>query len=81
LAPAYDLTRSQGIHGEHTTSVAGEGKAPDRTHLHKVGESAGLKPVMMEQTIEHVCTAIERWDEWCDMAGIARDQRKGIIEG
>ena len=25
LAPAYDLTYSQGINGEHTTSVAGEG--------------------------------------------------------
>jgi len=36
---------------------------------------------MIEQTIEHVSTAIERWDEWCDMAGIARDKRKGIVEG
>jgi len=80
LAPAYDLTRSQGIHGEHTTSVAGEGKAPDRTHLFKVGESAGIKPAMMEQIIEHVCTAIECWDEWCDLAGIARDKRKEIKE-
>jgi len=76
LAPAYDLTRSQGINGEHTTSVAGEGKAPDKTHLFKVGESAGLKPAMMEQIIENVSTAIDRWDEWCDMAGIARDKRK-----
>jgi len=64
------LTRSQGINGEHTTSVAGEGKAPDRTHIFKVGESAGLKPAMMEQIIAHVSSAIDRWSEWCDMAGI-----------
>jgi len=75
LAPAYDLTRSQGINGEHTTSVAGEGKAPDRTHIFKVGESVGLKPAMMEQMIAHVSSAIDRWSEWCDMAGIAKDKR------
>jgi len=78
LAPAYDLTRSQGINGEHTTSVAGEGKAPDKTHIFKAGESVGLKPAMMEQVIENVSTAIDRWDEWCDMAGIAKDKRAQV---
>jgi len=80
LAPAYDLTRSQGINGEHTTSVAGEGKAPGRPHMFKVGESVGLKPAMMEQVIEQVSVAIGRWNEWCDMAGIAKDKRIGLSE-
>ena len=79
LAPAYDLTYSQGINGEHTTSVAGEGKAPEVSDMLKVGESVGLKPSMMEKIIRDVSTAINRWDEWCDMAGIARGKRKIIV--
>ncbi|MDX8412894.1 MAG: type II toxin-antitoxin system HipA family toxin [Mariprofundales bacterium] len=79
LAPAYDLTRSQGINGEHTTAVAGEGKKPGKTDIFKVGESAGLKPTMMEEVIGQVSTAIDRWDEWCDMAGIAKDQSAGMV--
>jgi len=77
LAPAYDLTRSQGINGEHTTSVAGEGKAPDKTDIFKAGESVGLKPAMMGQVIENVSQAIGRWDEWCDLAGIAKANKIG----
>jgi len=78
LAPAYDLTRSQGINGEHTTSVAGEGRAPDKMHMFKVGEAVGLKSAMMEQVIENVSQAIGRWDEWCDLAGIAKGKGQVI---
>jgi len=76
LAPAYDLTYSQGINGEHTTSVAGEGKAPEVSHMLKVGESVGLRPSMMEKIIGDVSTAINRWDEWCGMSGIVKGKRK-----
>jgi len=35
LAPAYDLTCSAGIHGEHTTFVAGEGEARPKRILRR----------------------------------------------
>jgi len=76
LAPAYDLTYSTGINGEHTTSIGGEGKTPSRIHMLKVGAQVGLKPTVMESIIEKVSMAIEDWDKWCDMAGIARDKRE-----
>jgi len=76
LAPAYDLTHSSGINGEHTTSVAGEGRNPRVLDMLKVGESVGLKAADMERIIENVREPINRWDEWCDMAGIAKDKRE-----
>jgi len=79
LAPAYDLTYSQGINGEHTTSVSGEGRAPTKTHMLKVGETVGLKQGAMEAMIEDVSVAMNRWNDWCDMAGIAKGKRNVIV--
>ena len=79
LAPAYDLTYSQGINGEHTTSIVGEGRAPTKAHMFKVGEAVGLKPSAMAAMIENVSTAINRWNDWCDMAGIAKGKRDVIV--
>jgi len=79
LAPAYDLTYSQGINGEHTTSIVGEGRAPTKAHMFKVGEAVGLKPSTMAAMIENVSTAINRWNDWCDMAGIAKGKRDVIV--
>ncbi|MBL4760127.1 MAG: type II toxin-antitoxin system HipA family toxin [Mariprofundaceae bacterium] len=76
LTPAYDLTYSTGVHGEHTTSIAGEGKNPEVSHMLKVGQSVGLKATVMEKVIDNVRESISRWDEWCDMAGIAKAKRE-----
>lgn len=43
LAPAYDLTYSNSIGGEHATTVAGEGKSPSVEHLLIVAKKAGIK--------------------------------------
>ncbi|MDX8395511.1 MAG: type II toxin-antitoxin system HipA family toxin [Mariprofundaceae bacterium] len=70
LSPAYDLTYSNGINGEHTTAIAGEGKNPDKIHMLKVGESVGLKQATMQQIIGRIKGSINRWETWCDQAGI-----------
>ncbi|MDQ6963839.1 MAG: type II toxin-antitoxin system HipA family toxin [Mariprofundales bacterium] len=79
LSPAYDLTYAMGMHGEHTTSVAGEGKAPQASHMLKVGEAVGLKPAQMNALIEQVRQSIARWDEWCDMAGVVKGRQ--VLKG
>jgi len=71
LAPAYDLTCSSGINGEHTRAVAGEGRNPSQAHMFQVGESVGLKQTNMQQVIERVSAFISRWGEWCKQAGMA----------
>jgi len=74
LAPAFDLTCSAGINGEHTTAVAGEGRNPGEAHLLKVGEAVGLKHQRMHETIERVRDAIEQWPQWCEQAGISSSE-------
>ena len=41
LAPAYDLTFSPGPGGEHTMTVAGEGRQPGLEHILRIAEGAG----------------------------------------
>ena len=43
LAPAYDLTYSNSIGGEHATTVDGEGKNPSFDNLLSVAKKNGLK--------------------------------------
>ena len=42
LAPAYDLTFSDSIGGEHATTIAGEGKDPSMDDIFSVAKKAGL---------------------------------------
>lgn len=75
LSPAYDLTCSEGINGEHSTAIAGEGRRPTAAHLMTVGEAVGLKHAQMQQVIERVTVSISRWDSWCDRAGVSQTRR------
>ena len=43
LAPAYDLTFSQGPGGEHSTTYLGEGKNPTQEHLLKLANKHNIK--------------------------------------
>lgn len=43
LAPAYDLTWSNSIGGEHATTIAGEGRNPSMKDLLAVAKKAGIK--------------------------------------
>lgn len=43
LSPAFDLSFSQGPGGEHSTSIAGVGRAPGRVELMQVARKGGIK--------------------------------------
>jgi serine/threonine-protein kinase HipA len=53
LSPAFDLTFSFGPGGEHTTSVAGEGRSPARGDLMRAAGQGGVKPADARRVIEH----------------------------
>lgn len=53
LSPAFDLTYSYGPGGEHSTSVAGHGKAITRAHLLQIAKTAGIKPKDATQCLDH----------------------------
>ena len=54
LAPAYDLTYSNSIGGEHATTVAGEGRSPRLSDIVKVAKKAGIKESKAREIAECV---------------------------
>jgi serine/threonine-protein kinase HipA len=61
LAPAYDLVFSAGPGGEHTMTIAGEGRAPARSHLLQLAEPAGISNREAESMIDAVASAAASW--------------------
>jgi serine/threonine-protein kinase HipA len=61
LAPAYDLVLSPGPGGEHTMTVAGEGRAPARRHLLQLAAPAGITDRDADSILDGVAAAAARW--------------------
>ena len=59
LSPAYDLTYSDSIGGEHATTVAGEGKDPALSDILAVGKKAGLREKTAKETAAEVKETVE----------------------
>lgn len=54
LAPPYDLTYCPGYQGEHFMDMAGEGKAPARTHVLAAAQEAGLPTSVATRALDDV---------------------------
>ena len=54
LSPAYDLTYSSSLGGEHATTIAGEGKNPGMDEILRVAKQAGLRMPEAKQIAERV---------------------------
>lgn len=65
LSPAYDLTYSNSIGGEHATTVDGEGATPQLCHILAVAEKNGIKSarakLIAEEVRETVTQALGTW--------------------
>jgi serine/threonine-protein kinase HipA len=70
LAPAYDLVFSRGPGGEHTMTVAGEGRAPGRSHLLQVAAPAGLSTREAQSILDDVAAAAAHWRIHARQAGV-----------
>ncbi len=70
LSPAYDLTWSSGIAGQHTTAIAGEGLNPRPGHLLEVARRAAIPQRQAADVIDQVRSAIARWRQFADEAGL-----------
>ncbi len=66
LAPAYDLTWSNSIGGEHAATIDGEGKNPGIKNLLAVASETGLKETAAKETAqrtqETVHTMLAEWE-------------------
>ena len=54
LAPAYDLTFSNSMDGEHATTIAGEGKNPSVRDVLSVAKKAGISMTAARQIADRV---------------------------
>ena len=65
LAPAYDLTYSNSIGGEHATTVAGEGRNPGIKEILQVAQKAGIRGAQAKQIADKVkCVVDERLSKY-----------------
>lgn len=84
LSPAYDLTFSQGMGGEHITSIAGKGKHVLRADLAQVAVAAGVRPEKGAEIEGEVRSAVARWREFAAQAGVTRKTAArvaGVLQG
>ncbi len=70
LAPAYDLVFSPGPGGEHTMTIAGEGRAPARSHLLKLADLAGISDHEAQAILDEVASAVAHWRTLAREAGV-----------
>ena len=78
LAPAYDLTFSQGPGGEHSTSVLGHGREITRGQLTELGRYAELHAEDVGRIIDAVQAAVADWERFAADCGVTVRSRRSI---
>jgi len=69
--PAYDLQNTPGPGGEHTMTVAGEGRNPDRSHMMQLARQADMSEREAEHIMEEVRSAVGCWPDHATKAGVS----------
>lgn len=77
LTPAYDLMFSNGIHGEHTMTVAGEGKSPTLNEITQLAKQAGLEKEVQD-IIEKVNEVVSKWKFYAKQVDVSTNSMKTI---
>lgn len=78
LSPAYDLVYAAGPGGEHTMTLAGEGRNPGRAHILRLAAQAGVTPRQAAAVIDEVRAAVVRWEDFAAKAGVSKAGRREI---
>ena len=80
LSPAYDLLFTPGPGGEHTMTVAGEGRNPSRPHMLKLAERADVSKREASAIIDEVQAAVAHWPEHAAQAGVSEGTSGQVAE-
>jgi len=78
LSPAYDLTYSEGIGGEHTSPVMGKGRNIARADLLGLAKKTGIRPKAATAAIDQVLDAAGQWDSLAAAYPILKTTRSRI---
>ncbi|MDL1963620.1 MAG: HipA domain-containing protein [Deltaproteobacteria bacterium] len=72
LTPAYDLMYAEVPGGEHSMDLLGEGFSPGGQEVIQLGKKSGLSTNEVNNSIELVMTAVEKWPEYAQIAGVTK---------
>jgi serine/threonine-protein kinase HipA len=64
FSPAYDLTFSQGVRGEHQMDICGEARAPARKHLLELASKTGIAERAATKAIDQITTVAEGFTDF-----------------
>lgn len=78
LSPAYDLCFATGPGGEHTMTVAGEGRAPTREHVLQLAKQFDIKSKDATGIIDDVNAGVARWSEFARAADCTKKTTHAI---
>lgn len=78
LSPAYDLSYAPGPGGEHSMTLAGEGRNPGRAHILLLAEQAGVAKPRAAAIIDEVRAAVDRWKGFAAQAGVSKTGSREI---
>jgi len=78
LTPAYDLLYTPGPGGEHTMTLAGEGRNPGHSHMLRLAEQAGVSHREATNIIDEVQAAIAHWPTHAAHAGLSTASSRQI---
>ena len=71
LTPAYDLSYAPGPGGEHSMTVAGEGRDPGRSHMLQLAREADITDRDAEHIMAEVRSAVSCWADHAANAGVS----------
>jgi len=80
FAPAYDLTFAYGPGGEHTTTIAGEGRNPIVKDFLKLSSLADISEVEANRIIKQVKSALSKWKKLASDVGVSASNIKLVHE-
>jgi serine/threonine-protein kinase HipA len=80
LTPAYDVVFGVGPGGEHTMTLAGEGRSPTREHVLRLARDAGIRDRQAAGVIDEVRAAVARWPALAAEAVVPPDVSAAIAE-
>ncbi len=80
LSPAYDLTLSNGPHGEQSTLVMGEGRNPTKAHLLKLGQIFKLPDPLIKAIFEQTTEAIQSFSSLAKDLDLSASAIKNILK-
>lgn len=79
LAPAYDLIYTAGPGGEHSMTLAGEGRNPGVSHILELAKGASISQKDAKKIIDEVSSTVHKWPKFAGQAEVGKKSTDAIF--